>query len=256
VKPVDAHRRTSFDAMAERYDAARPGYPDALFRDVLARTGARHVLEIGAGTGQATLGLARLGCDVLALEPGPRLAAILRAKVAGFAGVRVVESTFEEWSRSPTRCDLVLAAQSLHWVDPVVRYAGAARVAPYLAVVVNATGPIDPAIRAEIDRAYERWTGGDGNVRARHEVEIARREWAAEIAASGLYGPAHVVERPWDDVHTAASYVRRISTYSDHATLPDAVRAGLYADIAAAIDRQGGRLVVPTVALACVARVL
>jgi hypothetical protein len=176
--------------------------------------------------------------------------------VAAFAGVRVVESTFEYWSRSPTRCDLVLAAQSLHWVDPAVRFIGAARVAPFLAVVLNATGPIDPAIRAELDRAYERWTGGDGNVRARHAVEVARREWTAEIAASGLYGPARVVEFPWDDVHTAASYVRRISTYSDHATLPDAVRAGLYADIAAGIDRHGGRLVVPTVALACVARVL
>jgi SAM-dependent methyltransferase len=241
--------------MAERYDAARPGYPDALFRDVLARTGARHVLEIGAGTGQATLALARLGCDVLALEPGPRLAAILRAKVAAFAGVRVVESTFEEWNTSPTQCDLVLAAQSLHWVDPAVRYAGAARVARYLAVVVNATGPVDPAVRAEFDRAYDRWTGaGDGNVRARHPVEIARHEWTSEIAASGHYGPVHVVEVPWEDVHTAASYVRRISTYSDHATLPEAARAGLYADLAAAIDRHGGRLVVPTVALAFVAR--
>ena len=39
VEPLDARRRTSFDAMAERYDAARPGYPDALFRDILARTG-------------------------------------------------------------------------------------------------------------------------------------------------------------------------------------------------------------------------
>jgi hypothetical protein len=176
--------------------------------------------------------------------------------MAPFAGVHVAELTFEDWSRSPTRCDLVLAAQSLHWVDPAVRFVGAARVAPYLAVVLNATGPIDPATRADLDRAYERWTGGDGNVRARHEVEIARREWTAEIAASGLYRPADVVEVPWDDFHTAGSYVRRISTYSDHATLPDAVRTGLYADIAAAIDRHGGRLVVPTAAMAFVARVL
>src|SRR5262245_45219022 len=153
----------SFDAMADRYDAARPGYPEALLRDVLARTGARRIVEIGAGTGQATLPLARLGCDVLALEPGPRTAAVLRAKLAAFAGVHVAESTFEEWNRGPTRCDLVLAAQSLHCVDPAVRFVAAARVAPYLAVVLHATGSIDPATRADLDRAYQRWTGGDGN---------------------------------------------------------------------------------------------
>src|SRR5262245_34603767 len=127
MESVDQRRRTSFDAMAERYDAARPSYPEALFRDVLARTGARSVLEIGAGTGQATLPLARSGCEVLSLEPGPRLAAILRAKAAAFPGVRVVESRFEAWLENPTPHDVVLAAQSLHWVDPALRYAGPAR---------------------------------------------------------------------------------------------------------------------------------
>ena len=72
----DERRRTSFNDRAEAYDAARPSYPEPPVREVLARTGTRSVLEVGAGTGQATTVLARFGVSVVALEPGLRLAAI------------------------------------------------------------------------------------------------------------------------------------------------------------------------------------
>ena len=48
-------QRFSFDAWAQDYDAYRPGYPAALFTD-LVNIGAldRPILEIGCGTGKAT----------------------------------------------------------------------------------------------------------------------------------------------------------------------------------------------------------
>jgi SAM-dependent methyltransferase len=77
MSQLDEARRTSFDAQAELYDAVRPLYPDALADDVIAR-GGRRVLEIGTGTGQATVVFARRGASIVAIEPGPRLAAVLR----------------------------------------------------------------------------------------------------------------------------------------------------------------------------------
>jgi SAM-dependent methyltransferase len=258
VASVDERRRVSFDAKAEQYDEARPGYPDALFRDVLARTGARRILEVGAGTGKATVPLARGGCEVLALEPGPRLAARLRVRTRDFPAVTVVESTFEAWAAAmaaqPAEHDLVLAAQSLHWVDPTVRYVASARAARHLAVVTNETAAIDAGVRADFDVAYDRWTGDDyGNERARHTVDVTRRTWTAEIDASGLFGPVHVLQFGWEAVYTSQSYIRLIDTYSENATLGEPQRAGLYADLAASIDRHGGRLVVPYVALGILA---
>ena len=42
-----------------------------------------HVLELGAGTGQATIELARRGYRVSAIEPGAQMAAALQAKLRG-----------------------------------------------------------------------------------------------------------------------------------------------------------------------------
>ena len=58
------HLRTTFDEAALLYDDVRPGYPEALFHDVVSLSGipsGGRILEIGCGTGQATVPFARRG---------------------------------------------------------------------------------------------------------------------------------------------------------------------------------------------------
>ena len=77
--------RATFDQAAELYDRARPRYPPALFEDLADVTGigpGSRVLEIGPGTGQATLSLAERGCRVVAVELGPDLDAVARRNLA------------------------------------------------------------------------------------------------------------------------------------------------------------------------------
>ena len=79
------HLRETFDQVAELYDRARPNYPAEVFDDLaaLARLpdGAR-ILEIGCGTGQGTLPLARRGYRVICVELGSDLAAADRLPVS------------------------------------------------------------------------------------------------------------------------------------------------------------------------------
>jgi SAM-dependent methyltransferase len=88
----------TFDSVAATYDEVRPGYPIAVF-DAISAYGQLSVrpdvLEIGVGTGQATLQMVGRGWDVVGVEPGPELAAIARARLAGFARTSVLVSTFE-----------------------------------------------------------------------------------------------------------------------------------------------------------------
>jgi len=60
--------RETFDTVAALYDRARPRYPSALFDDLadLAGIGSgARVLEIGPGTGQATLAVYWIGQPVV-----------------------------------------------------------------------------------------------------------------------------------------------------------------------------------------------
>src|SRR4051812_30102119 len=81
--------RVTFDEDPVAYDRSRPVAPAHVFTELfeLARLGpGSAVLEIGPGTGQATVPLAERGCAVVALEMGPGLAARARQNLAGFPG--------------------------------------------------------------------------------------------------------------------------------------------------------------------------
>ena len=57
-------QRFQFDEIANLYEAARPGYPDALIEDVVSYADLKlndRILEVGCGTGQATKSFARQG---------------------------------------------------------------------------------------------------------------------------------------------------------------------------------------------------
>jgi SAM-dependent methyltransferase len=120
----------TFGEVAADFDRVRLGYPDALVDDVLAYGGlpatGRRALEVGAGTGKATLAFAARGVPVVAVEPDAAMAGVLARHVAG-RPVRIVASTFEEY-RPEEEFGLLFSADSWHWTDPGRRWPLAARV--------------------------------------------------------------------------------------------------------------------------------
>ncbi len=251
---IDEDRRLSFDARAERYDASRPSYPEALAADVISVAG-RRVLEIGAGTGKATVVFARKGASIVALEPAGSLAAVLRRNVAGH-DVTVEQTTFEAWPIARP-FDVVMAAQSIHWVNPRVRYVKPALVlAPdgMLAVIRNEKRAFEGGLRDELDAAYRRWRPADRSTRRDDVLEATTRALVGEIDASGLFGAVDVRVYPWTTTYTTARYLELLDTYSDHAVLSPEHRAPLYQSIADVLERRGGVLEMRYVSMAFLAR--
>jgi SAM-dependent methyltransferase len=123
--------RQTFDEDAELYHRARPSYPRGVFDDLAELTGVGprcRVLEIGCGTGQATVPLAERGCQIVAVELGAGLAAIARRKLAHFPSVEVVVSAFEDWPLPHQPFDVVVAATAWHCdCPPPLRLAKIAR---------------------------------------------------------------------------------------------------------------------------------
>jgi SAM-dependent methyltransferase len=249
---MDEARRTSFDRKAEQYDATRPSYPAALVDDVIARCAPARMLEIGAGTGKATVLFARAQRELVAVEPGANLAAVLRRNVAAFPLVSVEETRFEAYTGGGF--DLVYAAQAMHWVDPAVRYTKVREVlrpGGALAVIYNQKAAIEQspemmALRRELDAAYAQWLPGTGEP---DEVGATIRLWTREIEASGQFGPVHIGQFPWTASYTSRDYVALLDTYSDHAVLPPERQRPLYDAITSAIARRGDRIEIRYVAL-------
>jgi SAM-dependent methyltransferase len=236
----DRRRAGSFGDDAERYDRVRPPYPDALI-DFLLASGPRTVLDVGCGTGIAARLLMARGCDVLGLEPDPRMAAVARRR-----GVAVEEGTIEEWSPGDRRFDLLTAGQAWHWVDPwrgPVGAAAALRPGGRIGLFWN-QAQHDHAVRPALDEAYAR----AAPVLGRQSVLMGRRDVALyeSVAESfrrtGEFDDVAVDVFGHDIDYSGEEWVELAGTHSDHHTLPPPQLAELLAELRLQIDRVGGRV--------------
>lgn len=241
----------TFDEDAELYDRARPGYPPELYDDLadlaVAGPGSR-VLEVGCGTGQATLPLAARGCRITAVEAGPSMAAVARRNLAGAAAVEVVTAEFESWPLPQEPFDAVVSATAFHWIDPAVRVAKAAdAVRPGGALAVVRTQHVRGGTEqffVEVQACYERFDPETPpGLRLPPAAGIDGSEHAEEVARSGSFGPTVFRRHERDLTYTTAEYLELLRTYSGHRALPDVDRNGLLQAIGDLIDgRYGGRV--------------
>lgn len=243
------HLRGIFDEAAELYDQARPGYPAELFRDLaeLADVGPGHrVLEIGCGTGKATVNLARFGCDLTAVELGPTLATVAQRNLADFPLATVMISPFETWPLPVAPFDTVISATAFHWLDPEVRVhkcADALKSGGSLAIISThhvAGGTSEFFAKAQ--ECYQRWMPNTPkDFRQPTAAEIAFD--SSEIDSSGRFGPATFRRYEWELSYSAEEYLDVLRTYSNHRALPPADRAGLFDCLRHLIDsRHNGRI--------------
>ena len=237
--PERRHLKTTFNQDAELYERARPRYPDHLFDDLVELADLRRestLLEIGCGTGQATVPLARRGLRIVCVELGDNLATVARRTLAVCPKVSIVTAPFEDWDAGGQRFDLAYGAQSWHWLDPELRYQKAADVLKpggSLAIIdAEHAFPKDAdSFFFEIQDVY-RAIGED------HPDE----EWPPplpddvpdmreEIEASGLFGDMRSRRYVWELMYTADQYIDLLNTFSNHIAMEPEKREFLYRNV-------------------------
>jgi SAM-dependent methyltransferase len=238
-------QRFSFDQVATLYDAVRPDYPAALFDDVMTEAGpaeAGAILEIGCGTGKATLGFAQSGVPMLATDPGQSLLEIARGHLAPYPNVRFERATFEAWPMQRGAFALVVAAQSWHWIEPEIAFARAAEaLAPDGMLTVFGNVPV--GLSSDLFDAFK-------DIYRQHALPYGRvpetyylpgERLSREFRRTAHFGKVIHKAYAWSRTHDAADFVDWLRTRSDHNSIPQAPREALLGDIAAAIDARGGR---------------
>jgi SAM-dependent methyltransferase len=231
--------RTTFGSVAEQYDRARPSYPAAIFDDLAEIAGLEpgaRIVEVGPGTGKATVELVRRGYDVTGVELSPDLADVARRNAPG---AEMIVAEFEDWLPETAGFDAIVATAAYHWIAPAHRYAkplallkaGGALAVVHGRHVLPAGG--DP-VWAEVQEDYDAVVPHPDNAPPPPPEEITD-EWGAEFRASGVFERVKARHHLQPLVFTADEYVDLLGTFSPNLVLPPEQRDELFRRIHARI---------------------
>ncbi|MGR3939165.1 class I SAM-dependent methyltransferase [Streptomyces sp. BRA346] len=232
----------SFGSDAERYDRARPRYPQALVDRIVAASPGPDVLDVGCGTGIVARQFAAAGSRVLGVEVDARMADLARR-----CGLDVEVAPFEDWDPAGRSFDAVVSGQTWHWVDPIAGPAKAAQsLRPHglLALFWNAGQP-SPELTEAFTDVYRRVIPDS----------IAVRQWAvpaaegytalcAQVAAGirevGAFTDPEQWRFDWEQPYTRDEWLDQLATQGAFTRLPQTKLDEVLAGVATAIDAAGG----------------
>ncbi len=243
----DSHRARqiaeSFGTDAERYERARPSYPEALIDRIVTDSPGPDILDAGCGTGIAARQFQAAGCRVLGVEPDARM-----AEVARRLGVEVDVATLETWDPAGREFDAVVAAQAWHWIDPIAGAAKAARVlrtGGRLAAFWHVF-QLPPDIAEAFAEVYERVLP-EAPVNLRWLSRPPEDTYAAMLtkAADGFrtaggFSDSEEWRFDWERTYTRDTWLDQLPTIGLLTRLPQDKLAELLDGVGAAVDKTGG----------------
>jgi len=227
--------KQTFDEIALLYNAVRPRYPGELFSTLIDIT---HIdedstlLEIGAGTGQATKPLAQKGFQITAVELGSSLAEVAKSELKDYTKVQVVNTSFEEADFLPETFDLIYAATSFHWIDPAIKYTKTHRLLRdkgYLAIIHtnHISDEQGDKFFIESQPIYERYDFLDN---PKPKLPNKKELKPSEIGEH-LFKLIHYQFFPVIITYTAKNFVKLLNTYSSHLRADKKIQQMFYQEI-------------------------
>ena len=240
--------RLKFNEDATNYDRWRPVYVPELFDAIIEYSNlddTKRALEVGIGTGQATLPILKTGCKVTAVEIGKELAEYSRRKFSGFRNFEVVNVDFESFPGESNTYDLIYSATAFHWIPEEIGYPKAfdlLKPGGTLALFWNHpfVNRSDDMLHAEIQEIYSKYRPtGDKPL-----VEFNESSCKKVTDTLESHGFSTVTFRLFYQTRTVSSrdYIGLLNTYSDHRSLEENIKNGLECGIVSAIDKSGGEL--------------
>ena len=246
---MNKKRSETFDKVAQLYDKARPSYPSKLIEDVIELSALEHsakILEIGTGTGKATIPFANKGYSIHCLEPGKNLAAVATENLRSYPKVTIENVKFEDWKLQAATFDLIISAQAIHWIPSEVAYpkvAKALKQTGNIAFFWNMSPNHEGEIFQQLDEVYKTYATW-----RLKPLEKQKRERENELLQSGYFKNLVVKQYPWSVKYSTQQYLDLLKTQSDYLILPQTNQKNLSHAIAEILNTHGGFITKPYVA--------
>ncbi|MCQ1530482.1 class I SAM-dependent methyltransferase [Lutispora saccharofermentans] len=241
--------RLKFNEDVLNYDRWRPTYGTKIFDDIINYSkinSTKKALEIGIGTGQATLSILQTGCKVTAVELGNNLAEYVKQKFMTFSNFEVKNVDFESFISGQNQYDIIYSATAFHWIPQdlgLTKAHGLLKPGGTIALFWNhpfVNRKNDP-IHEEIRKAYNKYMPSDENP-IEFDGSTCKRYEDNLLA----YDFIDVTTKLYKNVRTLTSqnYISLLNTYSDHRALPYSIKKGLEGEIEEGIEKFGGKITI------------
>ncbi|MCL2772743.1 MAG: methyltransferase domain-containing protein [Oscillospiraceae bacterium] len=204
-----------FNGGVKTYDN-KPDYPEELINIIISKvnlTAGSKLLEIGSGTGRATVQFADLGFEIVCIEPGINMIERAKTKLKD-KSIEFIASRFEDYAEPPEYFDAVISAQAWHWVSQPIGFekcANTLKKGGYLAPFWNLN-----LFCLDVDLDRELWAIIDkysGQVSCMPEENYPPRmeSITSNIAGSGLFSKPEVMHFYKENNFTADGYYTYMS---------------------------------------------
>lgn len=246
---TDITNRLQFNLVAEDYENVRPTYPADVFERIVEYSGLTehfNVLEIGCGTGQATLPMALLGVRLLAIDPGDHLLKLAHAKLITYPKVALRNCFFEDADLTSNSFDLAISATAFHWIPPEIAYPKTAEVLKpggTLALFWNMMPTFEEKIESRLRTIFDGYVPGLGDSSFGKGSRIASDEGIEELRSSGLFT---MIEREWYNWSLRLSggdFAKLLFTFGNFQALPSEIGAQLFDSIQDWVKRDLGDII-------------
>lgn len=237
-----------YKGIATTYDEIRPSYPETLIQDVITKTGLKIsdlLLEIGAGTGKATVQFAEKGYSIHAIELGEDMGEILKSKCETYPKVTLDIASFEDWKCTEDgKYAMIYCAQAFHWLDINIKYKKCYKLLRddgYLVLfwynpsenAMPITREIDEKVEAIIQKYVSNYFVNNSKPERLAHTGVAKEdERKTEIEASGLFKLTDMIEYTQETRNNAQQYLKARKSVPAFAAILD----GLEDEVIAKMD--------------------
>lgn len=239
--------RLKFNEDAYNYDKFRPSYPEELFSDIINYSDISlnsEALEIGAGTGQATVPVLESGCDVTAVELGENLTRFIRNKLRSYKNFNVINADFMEYPIKAEVFNLVYCATAFHWLPQKEAFIKIKNILQHRGTIALFWNHPFPNREDDISNIASRKVYDKYRPTNKKMAEFSENDCQNYISALKAFGFKDINCKLYHRKRTLTTdeYISLLNTYSDHRALPVEIKSSFEADMRIAINGAGGKI--------------